>query len=127
MHRSRILILVGALLAGLALFLPQARFPGIGAADGFTADTWPVMLALLPVALMAVLGDQGEGHRLPAAAAGLILSCAALVFAVVKVIDAVTAVGPIEGAAVGVGTWVVAAGAGLAVLGSLLAFSRRIG
>ena len=85
------------------------------------------MLALLPVALMAVLGDRGEGHRLPAATAGLILSCAALVFAVVKVIDAVAAVGPIEGAAVGVGIWVVAAGAGLAVLGSLLAFSRRIG
>ncbi len=127
MHRSRILILIGALLAGLALFLPHARFPGIGAADGFTADTWPVMLALLPVALMAVLGDRGEGHRLPAATAGLILSCAALVFAVVKVIDAVAAVGPIEGAAVGVGIWVVAAGAGLAVLGSLLAFSRRIG
>lgn len=127
MHRSRLLILAGVLLAGLALFLPHARFPGIGAADGFTADTWPVMLALLPVALMAVLGDRGEGHRLPTAAVGLLLSSAALGFAVVKVVDAVAAVGPIEGAAVGVGIWVVAGGAGLAVVGSLLAFSRRIG
>ena len=127
MHRSRILIISGAVVAGLALFLPQARFPVIGAPDGFTADTWPVMLPLVLVALLAVVGDWAEGLRLPAAATGLLLSCAALAFAVAKVIDAVSAVRSIEGAAVGVGTWMVGAGAGLAVLGSLLAFSRKIG
>jgi cytochrome c biogenesis protein CcdA len=126
-HRSRIVILAGVGVAGLALFLPQARFPIIGNPDGFTADTWPVMLPLVPVAVLALVGDRGEGHRLPAAAVGLLLSCAALAFAVAKVIDAVAAVGSIETAAVGVGTWAVAAGAALAVLGSLLAFSRRIG
>lgn len=127
MHRSRIVILAGVVLAGLALLLPQARFPTLGFVDGFAADTWPVMLPLAPVALLAVIGDRAEGHRPPVAAAGLLLSCAALVFAVAKVIDAVLAVRPMEGAAVGAGTWVVAAGAALAVLGSLLAFSRRIG
>jgi hypothetical protein len=126
-HRSRIVIITGVVVTGLALFLPQARFPIIGTADGFAADTWPLMLPLVSVAVLALVGDRGEGHRVPAATVGLLLSCAALAFAVVKVIDAVAAVGPIEGAAVGVGTWVVAAGAALAVVGSLLAFSRRIG
>jgi len=121
------MILTGVGVAGLALFLPQARFPIIGSPDGFAADTWPVMLPLVPVVVLALVGDRGEGHRLPVAAAGLLLSCAALAFAVAKVIDAVGAVRPVETAAVGVGIWAVAAGASLAVLGSLLAFSRRIG
>lgn len=127
MHRSRIVILTGVLAAGLALFLPQARFPTIGPADGFAADSWPVMLPLAPVAVLALVGDRAEGHRPVTAAAGLLLSCAALVFAVAKVIDAVLAVRPVAGATAGAGAWVVAAGAALAVLGSLLAFSRRIG
>jgi hypothetical protein len=126
-HRSRIVILAGVLVAGLALFLPQARFPTIGPADGFAADTWPVILPLAPVALLAVIGDRAEGHRPLTATTGLLLSCAALVFALAKVIDAVLAVRPVEGAAVGAGAWAVAAGTASAVLGSLLAFSRRIG
>ncbi len=127
MHRARIVILAGVVTAGLALFLAQATFPVLGPVDGFAGDAWPVMLPLAPVAVLALMGDRAEGHRPVTGSVGLVLSCSALAFAVAKVIDALQAARLVEGAAVGAGPWVVAAGAALAVLGSLLAFSRRIG
>ncbi|MBN2114903.1 MAG: hypothetical protein JW785_12350 [Acidimicrobiia bacterium] len=127
MHYSRSVTLAGVAVAGLALFLPQARFPIVGPVDGFDAAAWPVMLPLAPLALFALLGDRPEGYRAPLALVAVLLSCAAVVFSVAKVIDAATAVGAVEGGAVRAGPWVVLAGAALALLGSLLSFSRRIG
>ena len=127
MHHSRLVTLAGVAVAGLALFLPQARFPVIGPVDGFDGAAWPVMLPLAPLALLAVLGDRPEGHRLPVALLAVLLSCAALVFAVAKAVDAVAAAGAVVGAAVRAGPWMVLAGAALALAGSLLSFSRRIG
>lgn len=127
MHRSRLVTLAGVALAGLALFLPQARFPVVGPVDGFDGAAWPVMLPLAPLALFALLGDRPEGYRLPVAVMAILLSCAALVFAVAKALDAVAAVAAVEGGAVRAGPWVVLAGVALALLGSLLSFSRRIG
>jgi hypothetical protein len=45
---------------------------------------------------------------------------------VAKAVDAAAAAGAVEGAAVRAGPWVVLAGSTLALLGSLLSFSRRI-
>ena len=127
MHYSRLVSLAGALITGLALFLPQARFPVVGPVDGFAGGAWPVILPLAPVALLAFLGDRREGHGLVVSVVAILLSCAALVFAVAKAVDAVTAAGAVEGGAVRAGPWVVLAGSVLALLGSLLSFSRRIG
>jgi len=126
-HYSRSVTLVGVAVAGLALFLPQARFPVVGPVDGFDGAAWPVMLPLAPLVLFALLGDRPEGYRAPLAVVAVLLSCAAVVFSVAKVVDAVAAAGAVEGGAVRAGPWVVLAGAALALLGSLLSFSRRIG
>ena len=126
MHRSRLVTLAGVALAGLALFLPQARFPTVGPVDGFHGAAWPVMIPLGLLGLMALLGDRAEGYRPFPGALALLLSCGAVVFAVAKVVDAAAAARPLEGAAVGIGVWLVAGGAALALVGSLLAFSRRL-
>ena len=127
MHRSRLVTLAGVVVAGLGLFLPQVRFPVIGPVDGFDGAAWPVVLPLAPLVLFTLLGDRPEGYRLPVALAASVLSCAALVFAVAKVVDAVAAAAAVDGGSVRAGPWVVLAGGALALLGSLLSFSRRIG
>ena len=127
MHYSRLVSLSGVLITGLALFLPQARFPVVGPVDGFDGDAWPVMLPLALVALLALLGDRREGHGVAVGVLAVVLCCAALVFGVAKAVDAVAAAGAVEGGAVRAGPWVVLAGSVLALLGSLLSFSRRIG
>ncbi len=127
MHYSRLVSLAGALVAGLALFLSQARFPVVGPVDGFDGAAWPVILPLALVALLAFLGDRREGHGVAVGIVAVLLSCTALVFAVAKAVDAVAAAGAVEGGAVRAGPWVVLAGSVLALLGSLLSFSRRIG
>lgn len=127
MHHSRLISLAGVLIAGLALFLPQARFPVVGPVDGFDGDAWPVMVPLVMVALLAVLGERRAGHGVAAGILAVVLCCAALVFGVAKAVDAAAAAGAVEGGAVRAGPWVVLAGSALALLGSLLSFSRRIG
>ncbi len=127
MHHSRLVTLAGVALAGLALFLPQVRFPVLGPVDGFDGAAWPVMLPLAPLALIALLGDRPEGYRVPVTVLTVLLSCAALVFAVAKAVDAVAAAAAVDGGAVRAGPWLVLAGAAVALLGSLLSFSRRIG
>lgn len=127
MHRSRLLTLAGTAIAALALFLPQARFPLRGPVDGFEGAAWPVMLLLAPAAILALLGDRPEGHRLPVAVFAVLLSCGALVFAVAKVVDAAVAAGAVEGGVVRSGAWAVLAGTTITLVGSLLSFSRRIG
>ncbi len=127
MHYSRLISLAGALVAGLALFLPQARFPVVGPVDGFDGAAWPVILPLALVGMLAFLGDRREGHGVAVAVVAVLLSCTALVFAVAKAVDAVAAAGAVEGGAVRAGPWVVLAGSVLALTGSLLSFSRRIG
>ena len=127
MHLSRLVTLAGVAVAGFALFLPQARFPVVGPVDGFDGAAWPVMLALAPLVLFALLGDRPEGYRLPLAVSAVLLSCAAVVFAVAKVVDAVAAAAAVAGGAVRAGPWVVLAGTVLTLVGSLLSFSRRLG
>ena len=126
MHYSRLVSLSGALITALALFLPQVRFPVIGPVDGFDGDAWPVILPLALVALLALVGDRREGHGVAVGVLAVVLCCAALVFGVAKAVDAAAAAGAVEGGAVRAGPWVVLAGSALALLGSLLSFSRRI-
>jgi hypothetical protein len=126
-HRSRLLILAGVLVAGLGLFLPQVRLPTIGPVDGFDGAAWPVMLPLGALAVLALLGDRPEGLRRPVGVAAALLACAALGFAAAKVIDAASAAGVAQGGAVRSGPWVVLTGTILTVVGTVLSFSRRIG
>lgn len=127
MHRSRLVTLAGVVVAGLALLLPQVSFPSAGIVDGFRGAAWPVLIPLAPLVLFALLGDRVEGYRLPVAVLAVLLACTAVVFAVAKAVDAATAAGAVDGAAVRAGPWVVLAGTGVVLVGSLLSFSRRIG
>jgi len=126
-HPSRLVTLSGVAIGGLALFLPQVRLPVLGPVDGFDGAAWPVMIPLAPLVLFALLGDRPEGYRLPVAVLAVVCSCAALVFAVAKLIDAAAAAGAVEGGAMRAGPWAVLAGTVLALAGSLLSFSRRVG
>jgi hypothetical protein len=119
--------LAGVALGGLALFLPQAHLPILGPVNGFNGAAWPVMIPLAPLALFALLGDRPEGYRLPVSVLAVICSCGALVFAIAKAMDARAAAGAVEGGSVQAGPWVVLAGTVLALAGSLLSFSRRLG
>jgi len=127
MHRSRLLILSGTAVAGLGMFLPQVRLPGIGPVDGFDGAAWPLLLPLLPLVILALVGDRPEGFRAPSGVVAVLLSGTALAFAIVKAHDAVAAAAAVPGGAGRAGPWVVLAGSVLAVAGSLLSFSRRIG
>jgi len=124
-HRSRLLAGLGALSAAGALLLPYASFPGLGSRSGIEAEAWPVVLLLGPVLILSVIGDRGEAPARPIAWIGVGLTCSGFAFAIAKLVDAWMAAGDAAGA-VGVGAWLGAAAAGLALVGMLLGFSRRI-
>jgi len=126
-HRSRIVVLVGILLTGGAAFLPYTHLPTVGSINGIDGAAWPALLPLTIVLLIAVVGDRVEGNRLIPGIISTIFSCAAVVFAVVKINDALLSVRDTEDAAVGAGPWVLLAGTIVVLAGSLLGFTRRVG
>jgi hypothetical protein len=124
MHVSRPVVLTGTLFAVIALALPFASFPVIGAVDGIRADAWPVAAVLAPAALLAALGDWSRGSGPLAGGVALVGACAGLVFSIVKIADAVVSVRGIAGASVGPGGGVLALGTATVVTGSILALRR---
>ncbi|OFW66667.1 MAG: hypothetical protein A2Z12_08555 [Actinobacteria bacterium RBG_16_68_21] len=114
-------MLAGTAFSGLALALPFARFPVIGAVDGFGADAWPALLPLAPAVLGAVLGDRTHGVRPLIGAISLVLACAGLLFAVIKVADAFLATRHVAGSSFGAGAPVLVAAVAAVVAGAALA------
>ena len=126
MHYSRLLSITGVALTGGSLLLPFVTFPSQGDVNGIDGDAWPILILLGPVLLLAVLGDRREGLRTPAAIISILLSCAAVIFAVAKLIDAARAA--VEaGGSVGLGSWAILIAAVVTVGASLTTLSRRVG
>ncbi len=124
MHRSRLMILAGAALALVSLPLPHVRLPELGSVNGFDGDSWPAAVVLLVLAALAMGGDRGEGFGVPRALAAVALAGVAVVFTAFKLADALEAVD--EAGSVGIGLWVLAAGALLALAGAVFSLSRKL-
>jgi len=126
-HRSRIVVLIGILITGVAVLLPFTRSPAAGTVNGIDGAAWPALLPLAIVLLIAVVGDRVEGNRLIPGIISTIFSCLAVVFTVVKINDGLLSVRGTEEASMGIGPWVLLAGTVIVVAGSLLGFTRRVG
>ncbi len=125
MHPSRPVILAGIGFAVVSVLLPFASFPIIGAVDGFEADAWPALIPLVPMAIVAMRGDWEFGFESGPGIAAVVLGGVSLVFALVKVADAVVAARNTAGAALGPGSLVLAGAVAAAVGGAAFgAFSR---
>jgi hypothetical protein len=125
MHRSRAAILIGALAATAALWLPYVELEGLGAMNGFEADAWPAVALLTPAVLIAVIGDRRESPGTAATAAAVVVGLAALGFGIVKLIDAATAASD-AGGSPGPGAWVVSGALLVAAAGTWAGIGTRI-
>lgn len=121
MHLSRPVVVVGTVFALIGLALPFARFPVVGAVDGFGADAWPALLPLVPAVAGALLGDRTQGTRPLAGTLSLISACGGGVFAALKLSDALIAVRGVSGASLGAGPMVLLAAVMVVIGGAALA------
>lgn len=125
MHPFRPIVLAGVGFAAVSMLLPFASFMFIGSVDGLSADAWPALLPLTVVALVALTGRWDLSLEPGPAVAAVALSGASLIFALVKVADAVVAVRDAPGATLGPGAWVLTAAVMVTTGGSAFgAFSR---
>lgn len=127
MHRSRIIILVGAAVAGLALFLPFVDLPVVGTINGFDGDGWPATALLAVPALMALVGDRAEGFSGTAALVAVAVSALAVLFAVFKLIDANDAISAAGAGSLGAGVWILLIATLVTLAGSVMSLSRKLG
>ncbi len=123
MHPFRLIVLGGTAFAVFAMLLPFASFPVVGTIDGISADAWPALLPLIGLAVLALTGRSNHPLEPAPGVAAVIGSGASLVFSLAKVADAVVAVRDTAGAAIGPGSFVLAAAVavvtGGAVMGAL--------
>lgn len=109
MHPFRLVVVGGTGFGVLAMLLPFASFPVVGAVDGLAADAWPALLPLLLVVLLALAGRWDLGFD-PFPGVLAVAACAAsLIFSVLKITDAVVAVRDTAGASMGPGSFVLVA------------------
>jgi hypothetical protein len=125
LHRSRSIGLAGIAISAVALALPFVTVTGLGTIGGVAADAWPALIPGGALALVTLTGDRREAPATWVAAAGCLLGAGMLAFALVKLADARTAVAE-AGGSLGVGAWVMVAGAGIALVGAAAGFSRRL-
>jgi len=124
-HRSRLLAVVGVFAAAASMGLPFIALDDLGTIGGIEADAWPVFFFLGPLLVLLIFGDRREAPARPIIWTGLALAAGGLAFAIVKAVDARLAVADAAGS-VGAGPWVLIAGAGAALIGTALGFSRRL-
>lgn len=124
MHPWRPIVIGGALFASLAMLLPFATFPVAGVYDGLEAAAWPALLPLVPVVATAAIGDWSRGLRPLPAITFILLSAGSLLYAVVKIADAVVAVRSTEGASLGAGGFVLAGAVGVTLIGCVVGMNR---
>jgi hypothetical protein len=124
MHPWRPISLVGIAFAAVSLLFPFVTLPLLGVLDGISADAWPALLPLLPVAFAAALGDWTLSPRPWAAVALILLACSSVLFSVVKVVDANGAVSSVDDASLGAGPLVLLAGAVITLAGCVVSLSR---
>ncbi len=125
MHVSRPVLLAGVGFAVISMLLPFASFPIVGSVDGISADAWPALIPFVPMAVIAMSGDWSHGLDPGPGLATVVLGGTSLVFALVKVADAVVAARDTQGATLGPGSLVLAAAAFVAVAAAAFgAFSK---
>lgn len=106
------------------MLFPFATLPVLGILNGIDAAAWPALIPLLPVVLAALIGDWDRGLRPSAAIAVIVAACLSVVFAAVKLADAILAVRNASGGSVGAGGFVLVLGTLIALGGSTAALSR---
>lgn len=124
MHPWRIVALVGAGFTVLSLPFPFVTLPALGAIDGIEAAAWPALLPLAPLVLAAVLGDRRRGLRLFGVMAALLAAAGAVLYAALKLTDAVLAVRAASGGSLGSGGFVLLGGALVCLGGAATAAVR---
>ena len=128
-HPSRIVILGGTAVAAVSTILPFISSDPTGTVRG-VGETFPVVLLLIPLFVAALLGDRREGFTRAGAIAAAVVAGAATILAVQKMVDAMRAVHLLESigidAVVGIGPWLLAAGAFAGLMGAALSLSRRL-
>jgi hypothetical protein len=58
MHPFRLVVIGGTGFGVLAMLLPFASFPVVGAVDGISADAWPALLPLMIVVVISLTGPM---------------------------------------------------------------------
>jgi len=124
MHPWRIVTLVGAGFTALSLPFPFATLPALGAINGIEAAAWPALLPLAPIVLAAVIGDRSRGLRPDGVVAALVAASAAVLYAALKLTDAVLAVRAASGASLGTGGFVLVGGTLVCLAGAATAAVR---
>ncbi len=127
MHRSRIVILTGAILAAVSLFLPFVDLPVVGTINGLDGDAWPAAALLGVPAVLALIGDRAEGFGHSGTVLAVVAAAPAVVFAVFKLIDARKAVDAAGVGSLGVGVWMLLAATLVGLAGSVMTLSRKLG
>ena len=127
MHRSRLVILIGAAVAALSLPLPLVSLGAAGSVNGVDGDGWPGVVILMIVAVVALLGDRGESLTAAGTLVAMAGSGVAVVFSVVKLADAADAIDLIGEGSFGIGLWLLMASGVVAFVGAALSLSRRLG
>ncbi len=106
------------------MLFPFATLPVLGILNGIESAAWPALIPLLPVVLVALIGDWSRGLRPGAAVAVIVTACIGVVFAVVKLADAILAVRNAAGGSLGAGGFVLVLGTLIALGGATAALSR---
>ena len=127
MHRSRVIILIGGLVALVALPLPLVDLPVLGTINGFDGDGWPAAAVLVVPVVMALLGDRAEGFSGLGALIAVTASASGVVFAVFKLIDASDAIDTAGDGSFGFGVFLLLVGTLIALAGSVMTLSRKLG
>ncbi len=120
-HVWRWMTLVGSGFAALALLLPFASFPVLGSIDGIGATAWPALLPLAAVGVVAVNGSRHQGLGTIGVIAVVVATAAAVLYAAVKLVDAVLAVRATSGATLGSGGFVLLGGTLFTLVGAAAA------
>jgi len=129
-HPSRIVIASGTALTAVAIVLPFVSSQATGAILGGWDAAW-ILIGMAPLLGAALLGERREGFSRPAAIITTAWAAVVTVAAVVKLLDAAGAVRSLQqigvDASLGIGPWVMVAGAFAGIVGAALSSSRRLG
>jgi hypothetical protein len=118
MHPFRVTVLGGTAFAVLAMLLPFASFPVVGAVDGISADAWPALLPLILLTILTLGARWDLGFSGGMAVLAVTAATTSLVFSVVKMTDAIVAVRSTAGATFGPGSVVLLIAVGVATAGA---------
>ena len=122
MHISRILGIVGFVLALIGNFLPWASMGGMSI-SGSAGDGWFPVVFLIPVVVLAFLGNRKGGFGKGKGLTVLILGVLATLFMIWKIIQISGAddeLGGLLEISLGIGIYIETAGAAFAAVGGLV-------